>query len=583
MRKTMVIPTYWCRNSNEEWQEGDGVFDHPTPLDKEGTLKRTLLSMNILEERDFKLVILVCPTTDTIEDEVTEKVRGIIKEANVNVETYIYTPKDLEKTLEVLKEEGIYAKAFPLLDLKHYATVRNVCLLVATILASEAVILIDDDEVFEIPDFVPRSVEFLNKRVYGDIVYGVAGYYLNRNNKYYDDVKDAAWMTFWDRFGAKAKAFDKIIGSEPRIKRTPFVFGGAMIMHKELFHTVPFDPMVTRGEDIDYLINSKMYGFDFFLDNTLSIKHLPEPKSHPRWRSLREDIIRFVYEKEKISSQYETNNMVMISAEEFDPYPGDFLGEDLEQKIYYSNMMSAMDYLAEGDSEGAKESLENIYIAKKKAVPDFNSFTRYRESQKNWTIVVNTVKERRYDLRKMMEANNLTEPVIVRDEAHVRDLSVDEIAAAIAKQDFFSLLNEDEYHKVAEISSIKTFYENERVFSSGDINDSVNLILKGKVSLSIPVEETEVAVLEKGRIIGESCLVHEAYRTNCTAREFTEFLVTPRENLEKLLNDDPKLGAKLLQIIIKGMAHKIYDSNQRIRDMMNINSVDWEDTIEEND
>ena len=81
MRKTMVIPTYWCRNSNEEWQEGDGVFDHPTPLDKNGTLKRTLESMKILSDRDFKLVILVCPTTDEIEDEVMEKVRGIIKEA----------------------------------------------------------------------------------------------------------------------------------------------------------------------------------------------------------------------------------------------------------------------------------------------------------------------------------------------------------------------------------------------------------------------------------------------------------------------------------------------------------------------
>lgn len=574
MRKTMVIPTYWCRNSNEEWQEGDGVFDHPTPLDKEGTLKRTLLSMNTLEDRDFKLVILVCPTTDSIEDEVTEKVKSIIKEASVNVETYIFTPKDLEAALDIMKEEGIYAKAFPLLDLKHYATVRNVCLLVATILASEAVILIDDDEVFEIPDFVPRSVEFLTKRVYGDVVYGVAGYYLNRNDKYYDDVKDEAWMTYWDRFGAKAKAFDKIIGSEPRIKRTPFVFGGAMIMHKELFHTVPFDPKVTRGEDIDYLINSRMYGFEFFLDNTLSIKHLPEPKSHPRWRSLREDIIRFVYEKEKLASQYETNTMRMISPEEFDPYPGDFLGDDLEQKIYCSNIMSAMDYLAEGDAEGAKESLENIHIGKKVTKPSLNPFTLYREAQKHWTIVVKTVKDRRYDLRKLMEANNLTQAPIVRDVEHVREMNVDEIAQAIAKQDFFSRLTEEEYHKVAEISSVKTFYENERVFSSGDINDSVNLILKGKVSLSIPGEETEVAMLESGNIIGESCLVHEKFRTNCVAREFTEFLVTPRENLDKLMQEDPALGAKLLRIIISGMARKIYDSNQKMRDMLNTSTVD---------
>lgn len=33
MRKTMVIPTYWCRRTGEAWREGDAVYDHPTPVD----------------------------------------------------------------------------------------------------------------------------------------------------------------------------------------------------------------------------------------------------------------------------------------------------------------------------------------------------------------------------------------------------------------------------------------------------------------------------------------------------------------------------------------------------------------------
>ena len=570
MRKTMVIPTYWCPGGGIEWKEGDGVFDHPTPLDKEGTLGRTLESMKILKERDFKLVILVCPTTDDIEDEVVAKVKSIIAKAKVSVETYIYTPKDLLDSLEILKGAGVYAKAFPLLDLKHYSNVRNVCLLCATILASEAVILIDDDEVFEIDDFVPRSVEFLGKRVYGDVVYGVAGYYLNKNDRYYDDVKNEAWMAYWDRFGAKARAFDKIIGSNPRIKRTPFVFGGAMIMHKELFHTVPFDPMVTRGEDIDYLINSRMYGFNFFLDNTLSIKHLPEPKSHPQWKRIREDIIRFVYEKAKITSQYETGNMVKISADEFDPYPGEFLKEDLEAKIYRSNMMLAMDYMSQGDTDGAKEAMENIRIAKQDAIPDYHPFTRYREAQKHWALVVKTVKENRYELRKLMEKNNLTATEIVRDESHIRKITTGELVNAIRKTEFFESLTDDDCVRLAEVCEVKTFYEGEQVFASGDINDSVNLILKGKVTLTPPGEdETEVATLEKGGLIGESCLVHEAFRTNCTAIEFTEFLSLPREKLEALVEKEPVTGNRVMKLFIAAMATKIYQSNRTIRDLMN--------------
>ena len=61
MRKTMIIPTYWCRRTGELWREGDAVYDHPTPVDQEGTLERTLLSMKQFHEKDFKLVILICP------------------------------------------------------------------------------------------------------------------------------------------------------------------------------------------------------------------------------------------------------------------------------------------------------------------------------------------------------------------------------------------------------------------------------------------------------------------------------------------------------------------------------------------
>ncbi len=56
MRKTMVIPTYWSRRSGEPWQEGDAIYDHPTPVDQEGTLERTLVSMKRFREKDFKLV-----------------------------------------------------------------------------------------------------------------------------------------------------------------------------------------------------------------------------------------------------------------------------------------------------------------------------------------------------------------------------------------------------------------------------------------------------------------------------------------------------------------------------------------------
>ena len=339
MRKTMVIPTYWCRRTGEAWREGDAVYDHPTPVDQEGTLERTLVSMKQFREKDFKLVILICPTTPEVESDAYEQVLRIVRRAQLNAETYLFTAGDLREIAGVLRNAGLSDRGAQLLSLFGYSNVRNICLLAASILTADATLLIDDDEVFELPDFVPRSLEFLGRRVYGDIVHGVAGYYLSGKGQYYDDVTPEPWMTYWDRFGCKARAFDQIIGSGPRLKRTPFVFGGAMILHRELFECVPFDPLVTRGEDVDYLINSKMFGFSFFLDNTLSVRHLPQPKSHPQWKRLREDIYRFVYQRAKMQSQHKTGNLVHVSPEDFDPYPGEFLKPDLDEKIYRSSMM----------------------------------------------------------------------------------------------------------------------------------------------------------------------------------------------------------------------------------------------------
>ncbi len=50
MNVSMVIPTYWTRPGDIGWQPGDAFFDHPTPINTEGTLGRTLKSLKILEK-----------------------------------------------------------------------------------------------------------------------------------------------------------------------------------------------------------------------------------------------------------------------------------------------------------------------------------------------------------------------------------------------------------------------------------------------------------------------------------------------------------------------------------------------------
>ena len=212
----------------------------------------------------------------------------------------------------------------------------------------------------------------------------VAGYYINPDNDFYINKAIEPWMTYWNKIDSMNRAFKEIIGKPPRLKETPFVFGGNMVVHQELFTHVPFDPSVTRGEDIDYLINARMFGYKFYLDNELSIKHDAPPKTHPAWRKVREDVLRFVFEKSKLEAQKSVPGMKRITAEDLNPFPGEFLREDLEDRIFHSNIMLAVDYLRRDDKKGAMECMNNINLAKTKVTPETNSFQNLIQLQKTW-------------------------------------------------------------------------------------------------------------------------------------------------------------------------------------------------------
>ena len=66
MKTTMVIPSYWCRKHALGMRETDAIYDHPTPLDSEGTLGRTLASLNVLRDNDFEVEVIAVANREYI-------------------------------------------------------------------------------------------------------------------------------------------------------------------------------------------------------------------------------------------------------------------------------------------------------------------------------------------------------------------------------------------------------------------------------------------------------------------------------------------------------------------------------------
>jgi len=383
MKATMVIPSYWRRKKEEGWEKTDDVYDHPTPLDEEGTLARILNSLSILQNKDFNLVVLGVASGDDLQNKVEDKISSIIKDTSPEVDTFLFSYSHLNKIHQFLTKNNLeYLN--PLLQLKGYSNIRNLCTFLPHLLSSDVAVLIDDDEIFEDPCFMDKAFDFIGQTVNGEEILAVAGFYINPDNDFLLNKEIPSWMTYWNKIDCMNRAFKEIIGKEPRLKETPFAFGGNLIIHRELFSQVPFDPHITRGEDIDFLINSRMFGFKVFLDNQLSIKHEAPPKTFPTWQQVREDIFRFVFEKGKLDTQESLSHMNRIIAQDLDPYPGEFLKEELEDRIFRSNQMLAVDYISKDDKNGALECINNIHLAQTKAVSQKNPFHGLLELQKNW-------------------------------------------------------------------------------------------------------------------------------------------------------------------------------------------------------
>jgi hypothetical protein len=383
MKVTMVIPSYWGRKKEEGRKETDTIYDHPTPLDEEGTLGRLLDSISFIKNKDFRLVILGVATAPDIREDAENKIDSIIEDRAKNVETFLFSYSHLSKIhqfLSLKKREEMTS----LLQLDGYSNVRNLCTFVPHLLGSEIAVLIDDDEIFEDPDFMDKALEFIGQEKHGDRILAVAGYYINHDDDFLLNREILPWMTYWNKIDCMNRAFKQIIAEEPRLKVTPFAFGGNLVLHKDLFTRIPFDPSIPRGEDIDFLINARMFGFKTYLDNHLSIKHLAPLKTSPKWEQVREDIFRFVFEKKKLEGQEGYPGLHPLHASELDPYPGEFLKDDLEEKIYRSNQMLALDYMCAGDPQSAMECLMNIYLAKSQADSEENPYYNLLRLQTDW-------------------------------------------------------------------------------------------------------------------------------------------------------------------------------------------------------
>ncbi|MBU4310783.1 hypothetical protein KKD34_04330 [bacterium] len=399
MKVAFVSPSFWSGKRKDFYKPGDQIYDHPLPLEEKGTLVRCIKSMKKLKDKDFTFILISAATRPEVENEVDRKIRSLIEETRTKFDIRVFGYRELRRFKRYLQKKGKKSLLSPL-HMYGYAGIRNMCLLAAHILGVDIAISIDDDVVFEDPNYMKKAKEFIGKKKGQDRPLAIYGpYQYGKSAPDWEKIETPVWRTYWDNVAPARKAWEKFALSKGRLKETSYVVMSNIVVHKDFFTKVPLDPNINRGEDMDWVVNALMFGYKFFVDNKLRVRHLPPPRTHPAWRLTGEDIKRYIYARAKVRSLEKHKG---IPKEYFDPFPGEFLKDDLEERIFKTNIMLAMESLVNKDFEGAKGCLENIHLAKYKARPKFDPYVHMVKFQGVWEKLMNYVEKHRDELQKLI-------------------------------------------------------------------------------------------------------------------------------------------------------------------------------------
>ncbi|MDD3580070.1 MAG: hypothetical protein PHW74_03495 [Desulfobacca sp.] len=381
MRYCIAIPTFWTHPSGTG--PGEIIYDHPTPLHTRGTLRRTLDSLSPLVSDAVQVVVVAAVTAPQLEAPVAAQLQELIQSPPLPYPVVMFGGSQLRALQDILHTRG-QGHLAGLLSLSGYSQVRNLTLVLANIWAAEVLVSLDDDEIIADPHFLDKIAEDFAVLSQAHPIFGLAGIYQNRDGRVLVPEPTAPWTVYWPKIRWMNMAFKDLMLSGPRLKPTPLALGGNLALSARLFRQLPFDPALTRGEDIDYVLNARLFKIPFFLDNTLAVIHLPPEKPHPDWLRLRQDLARFLYTRRKLREPAPQPGLASITAAELKPYPGNFLEDDLEDRAGHSHTLLALEYLAKGQPQAALDTLENLALIQAASQPSSSVLATYVEMVSDW-------------------------------------------------------------------------------------------------------------------------------------------------------------------------------------------------------
>jgi len=320
----IAVPTYWTHPSSSPGEEIT-VFDHPTPLDGQGTLARTLESFTRLEG-GFKVLVVAAAAHPDLGGRVHDRVAELVRPFADQLELYLVAPVHIDELNSRMAD--------PILKLDSYGSIRNVQLMVPYALGADAVIGIDDDEIVEDAGYLGKVARHIGERRGNEVIGGMAGPYFDAAGEWRipgaDELADHPNIFIKKNFFMNRAIAEAMEGAgADGLVRSNVAFGGNMVMARSTIARVCHDPYIPRGEDYDYVVNAAMAGIFFYFQPAMAITHLPPDstgsQAADKQSKLIADIYRFIYMQEKMRQHAERFPEEAFDLDYLNPYPAPYL------------------------------------------------------------------------------------------------------------------------------------------------------------------------------------------------------------------------------------------------------------------
>lgn len=404
MNPVVVIPSFWAQGEKPGALGERGVYDYTTRIDKPlPELESCLASLE--QVRGILRVIVLVVAPPSCEESARARVNSICR-AHVGLNPLVVGAQEAAHVERAVARMAHHV-AGETVSLRGYGAIRNMGLAVAAVLGHDVVVFLDDDEVVLDADFLVNAVYGLGSLTRQNLqVLAKSGFFVDEFDSPYAEPTEEWSERYWSKAADFNKVMERAQTGASRITRSNHLCGGCCALHAAAYSRVPFDPYITRGEDLDYVLNLRANGLDAWFDNAWFVRAQPPEEMAPVPSTFMQDVYRWLYEYRKLDSMNARRDLRTITPESLMPYPAPWLSAEVRQRVFRTalrrfvtgpNRLAYLGILTKGRYEADKFAR--------------SASTRYLSFAMVWPTIVSALWEDRFLQSAILSTGEVSAPI----------------------------------------------------------------------------------------------------------------------------------------------------------------------------